>query len=315
MHVNDASVDDDKLYIDVQDHRQAMFVPHHQWLEECMALSRANNQLDRAENQRREDQEEISCLQLCIVALEDELSSVKATSFASVAKKVADKPLTGVSAHPPLHSRIGPPSNSRGSVQSSTPPNPKMSGRPKPAPYTEDVPMGVPDKGKGHTAPTSTTEDVAMSAFSTTTSEEWVDPYLEVLGSDDDKWDDFEEETQAGLAKATTSKTARIVQSILDRSYRNPTIGSLESSQEEGRIPTIFPQTSGEFLFVCNALETAHNDDNWQKEDLLQAIRNFIWRCQDYQKKGTLSPVQKAMILQWRNPDWARSSKLVLPQS
>ena len=86
-----------------------------------------------------------------------------------------------------------------------------MLGQPKPAPYTEDVPMGVPDKGKGHTAPTSTTEDVAMSAFSTTTSEEWVDPYLEVLGSDNDKWDDFKEETQAGLAKDTNSKTAHIV--------------------------------------------------------------------------------------------------------
>jgi hypothetical protein len=99
------------------------------------------------------------------------------------------------------------------------------------------------------------------------------------------------------------------MQSILDRSYRNPTVGSSESSQEEGRIPTIFPQTSGEFLFMCNTLETAHNKDNGQKEDLLQAIRNFIRRCQDYQKKGTLSSVQKAMILQWQNPEWAHSSK------
>jgi hypothetical protein len=148
-----------------------------------------------------------------------------------------------------------------------------------------------------------------MSTFSTTTSKEWVDPYLEALGSDDDEWDDFEEETHAGLAKATTSKTARIVQSILNGLYWNPTVGSLESSQEEGRIPTIFPQTSGEFLFMCNALETAHNKDNGWKEDLLQAIHNFIRRCQDYQKKGTLSPVQKAMISQWRNPDWAHSSK------
>jgi len=58
-----------------------------------------------------------------------------------------------------------------------------------------------------------------------------------------------------------------------------------------------------------NALEAAHNNDNGRKEDLLQAIRNFIWRCQDYQKKGTLSSVQKAMISQWQNLDWVRSSK------
>jgi hypothetical protein len=148
-----------------------------------------------------------------------------------------------------------------------------------------------------------------MNVFSTTTSEEWVDPYLEALGSDDNEWDDFKEETQAGLAKATNSKTARLVQLILDGSYRNPTVGSSESSQEEGRIPTIFPQTAGEFLFMHNALEAAHNNDNGRKEDLLQAICNFIQRCQDYQKKGILSSVQKAMISQWRNPDWARSSK------
>src|SRR5882762_5639739 len=148
-----------------------------------------------------------------------------------------------------------------------------------------------------------------MSAFSMTTSEEWVDPYQEALGYDDDKWDNFKEEVQAGLAKATTSKTAHIVQSILDGSYRNSTIGSSESSQEEGRIPTIFPQTAGEFLFMRNALEAAHKENNGRKEDFLQAIRNFIRRCQDYQKKGTLSSVQKAMISQWRNSDWARSSK------
>jgi hypothetical protein len=202
-------------------------------------------------------------------------------------------------AHLSLHSRIGLPSNSRDSVQSSTPSKPKMLGRPKPAPYTEDVPMGVPDKGKGCAAPASTVKDAPMSAFFTTTSKEWVDPYLEALGSDDDEWDEFEEETQAGLAKATTSKTACIVQSIPNGSYRNPTVGSSESSQEEGRIPTIFPQTSGEFLFMRNTLETTHNKGNRRKEDLLQAIRNFIWRCQDYQKKGTLSSAQKAMISQW----------------
>jgi hypothetical protein len=151
--------------------------------------------------------------------------------------------------------------------------------------------MGAPDKGKGRAAPASTAEDVPMSAFSTTTSEEWVDPYQEALGSVDNKWDDFEEEVQAGLAKATTRKTAHIVQSILSGLYQNPTIGSLESSQEEGRIPTIFPQTAGEFLFMRNTLEAAHNDNNGQKEDLLQAIHNLIQRCQDYQKKGTLSSV------------------------
>jgi hypothetical protein len=169
--------------------------------------------------------------------------------------------------------------------------------------------MGAPDKGKGHAAPASTIKDAPMSAFSTTTSEEWVNPYLEALGSDNNEWDDFEKETQAGLAKTTTSKTAHIVQSILNGSYQNPTVGSSESSQEEGRIPTIFPRTSGEFLFMHNALETAHNKDNGRKEDLLQAICNFIWRCQDYQKKGTLSPAQKAMISQWQNLDWACLSK------
>jgi septal ring factor EnvC (AmiA/AmiB activator) len=105
-------VDDDKSYIDAQDCRQAMFVPHHEWLEERTALSRANDQLDRAESQRREDREEISCLQSHIAALKDELSSVKATSFASVAKKVANKPLTGVPAHPSHPLRMGPPPNS-----------------------------------------------------------------------------------------------------------------------------------------------------------------------------------------------------------
>jgi hypothetical protein len=116
MHVNDASVDNDKSYINAQDRQQAMFVPHHQWLEERTALNRANDELDRAENQRHEDWEEISHLQSHIVALKDELSSVKATLFASVAKKVVDRPLMGVPAHLSLHSRIGPPSNSRDSV-------------------------------------------------------------------------------------------------------------------------------------------------------------------------------------------------------
>jgi hypothetical protein len=46
--------------------------------------------------------------------------------------------------------------------------------------------MGMPDKGKGRAAPASTAKDVPMSVFSMTTSEEWVEPYLEALGSDDD---------------------------------------------------------------------------------------------------------------------------------
>jgi len=50
MHVNDALVDNDKSYINAQDRQQAMFVPHHQWLEECTALSRVNDQLDQAES-------------------------------------------------------------------------------------------------------------------------------------------------------------------------------------------------------------------------------------------------------------------------
>ena len=111
MHVNDALVDDDQLYINTQDCQQAMFIPH-QWLEECTALSRVNDQLNRAETQWHEDQEEISRLQSCIMALEDELSSVKATSFASIAKKVVDKPLTGVPAHPSIQSGTGPSSSS-----------------------------------------------------------------------------------------------------------------------------------------------------------------------------------------------------------
>ena len=131
--------------------------------------------------------------------------------------------------------------------------------------------MGAPDKGKGRAAPTPTIKDTPMSTFSTTTSKGWVNPYQEALVYDDDEWDAFKEEVQAGLAKATTSKTAHIVQLILDGSYWNSTIGSSESSQEEGRIPTIFPQTAGEFLFMCNTLEAAHKENNGRKEDLLQA--------------------------------------------
>jgi septal ring factor EnvC (AmiA/AmiB activator) len=112
MHVNNALVDNDQSYINTQDFQQVMFVPHHQWLEEHTALSRINDQLNQAENQQREDWEEISHLQSHIVALEDELFSVKANSFASVAKKVADKPLTGVPAHLSLHSGTGPSSSS-----------------------------------------------------------------------------------------------------------------------------------------------------------------------------------------------------------
>jgi hypothetical protein len=121
-----------------------------------------------------------------------------------------------------------------------------------------------------------------MSAFSTTISEEWVDPYLEALGSDDDnEWDDFKEEAQAVFAKATTSKTAHIVQLILNGLYQNPTVGSLESSQEEGRVPNIFPQTPGEFLYTHNMLDATHRENNGQKKDLLLAICNFIQKCQD----------------------------------
>jgi hypothetical protein len=180
-----------------------------------------------------------------------------------------------------------------------------MSGCPKPSPYTEDVPMGAPDKGKGCTAPEPTTKDTPMSAFSTVASKGWVNPYLEALGSDDEEWDDFEEEAQAEMVKATTSRTAQIGQSILNRSYQNPTIGSSESSQEEGRIPMIFPQTSGEFIYACDVLESAHNKNNGQMEVLLLAIHNFIWRCQEYQRKGTLSSAPNCMLFQWRNPDWA----------
>jgi hypothetical protein len=151
-----------------------------------------------------------------------------------------------------------------------------MSGHPKPGPYTEDVPMGAPDKGKGRAVPKSTAEDAPMSAFFTTTSEGWVNPYLEALGCNNKEWDDFEEEAQAEMVKATTSKTACIVQSILNGSYQNPTVGSSESSQEEGRIPMIFPQTSGEFIYACDALESAHNKNNGQTEVLLLGIHDFI---------------------------------------
>jgi len=82
------------------------------------------------------------------------------------------------------------------------------------------------------------------------------------------------------------------VQLILDGSYQNPTIGSSEGSQEEGRISMIFPQTSGEFIYVCDTLESPDNKNIGQMEVLLQAIHNFIWRCQEYQKKGTLFPPQ-----------------------
>jgi hypothetical protein len=96
MHVNNTLVDDDQSYIDAQDCRQVMFIPHHQWLDECTALARANEQLDRAENQQPKDQEEISHLQLCIAALEDKLSLVKANLFASITEKAMDRPLMGM---------------------------------------------------------------------------------------------------------------------------------------------------------------------------------------------------------------------------
>jgi hypothetical protein len=211
MHVGDASVDNDQLYINVQDCWQTMFIPHHQWLDEHTALARANEQLNRAENQQCEDWEEISCLQSCITALKDELSSVKANLFASIAKKAMDRPLMGVPARPLSQPGTGPSSSSWGSVQSSTLSKPKMSGHPKLEPYTEDIPMGA--------VPKPTTKDAPMTAA----SEGWVDPYLEALGSDDEEWDDFEEEAQAEMVKATTSRTAQIVQSILNGSYQNPT--------------------------------------------------------------------------------------------
>jgi hypothetical protein len=82
------------------------------------------------------------------------------------------------------------------------------------------------------------------------------------LGSNDEEWDDSKEEAQAEMAKAT-SKTAQIMQLILDGLYQNPTIGSSESSQEEGRIPTIFLQTS---TYMCDILESTHNKNNGQTE-------------------------------------------------
>ena len=93
-------------------------------------------------------------------------------------------------------------------MQPSTLSKRKMSGHPKLGLYTEDVFMGVPDKGKGHAVPKSTTEDAPMSTFSTVVSKGWVDPYLEVLRSNEKEWDDFKEEAQAEMVKATTSKTA-----------------------------------------------------------------------------------------------------------
>jgi len=90
--------------------------------------------------------------------------------------------------------------------------------------------------------------------------------------------DDFEEETQAGLAKRPPSAIPHTLRnrSLTDRTGILPL--ELGNSQEEGRIPTIFPQTSGEFLFMWMALESAHNEDNGWKKDLLLAIHNFIWR-------------------------------------
>jgi hypothetical protein len=68
----------------------------------------------------------------------------------------------------------------------------------------------------------------------------------------------------------------------------------------------IFPQTSGELIYVCDTLESTHNENNGQMEVLLLAICNFIQRCQEYQRKGTLSSAQKHMILE---PDWAHMPK------
>ena len=171
-----------------------------------MALTWANDQLDRAENQQHKDWEEISCLQSHITALEDKLSSIKVNSFASIAKKATDKPLMGMPACPLFPPGTDYSSSSQGSVQPSTLSKSKMIGCPRLEPYTEDVPMGVPNKGKRHAVPKHTTKDVPMGMSSTMASEGWVDPYLEALGSDDEEWDDFEEEAQAEMAHATSSK-------------------------------------------------------------------------------------------------------------
>ena len=89
----------------------------------------------------------------------------------------------------------------------------------------------------------------------------------------------------------------------------------LPLGQEEGRIPTIFSQTSGEFIYMGDMLESTHNKNNGQTEVLLQAIHNFIWRCQEYWKKGTLSPAQKCMLSQWQNLDWANMPKYSTTQA
>ena len=74
-------------------------------------------------------------------------------------------------------------------------------------------------------------------------------------------------------------------------------------------MPDLFPQTVGEFTYARNALEQAHQEMNGRTEDLLQAIRAYIRRCQDNQRKGKLSTIHKHIMAQWRNPDWARMPK------
>jgi len=132
---------------------------------------------------------------------------VKANKFASIAKKVMDKPLMDVPAHPFFQPGTGPSSSCQG-PRHITLSKPKMSGCPKLGLYTEDISMGVPDKGKGYAVPKSTTKDAPMNAFSTVASKVWIDPYLEALWSNNKEWDNFEEEAQAEMVKATTNKTA-----------------------------------------------------------------------------------------------------------
>jgi hypothetical protein len=84
-----------------------MFVPHHQWLKECMALSRVNDQLDWAETNSTKTGRRSPIYNCASQHLRMKVFSVKTNSFASIAKKVVDKPLTGVPARPSLQSGTG----------------------------------------------------------------------------------------------------------------------------------------------------------------------------------------------------------------
>jgi hypothetical protein len=109
-----------------------------------------------------------------------------------------------------------------------------MSGRPRPESYTEDVPMGAPNKGKGRCVPEPTMDDTPMSMFSTVASKGQIDHYLEALGSNDEEWDSFEEEAQAEMAKPPPARLYKLCsQSLMDH-FKILSLGAQRALKKKG---------------------------------------------------------------------------------